>query len=132
MNNTFQKLIDNNICFAVCISVNTLKNISVENVSKSYFIVVHNNQIKDVRKLGMLNFHRNKDYNDIWEYNMQKTKIEEFKSISDTMFKKVLHNKFGRIYELKRESFSENYKKIHKVNTGLQKLIEEKLKRVTI
>ena len=55
-----------------------------------------------------MGFHRTHEYLNVFERDLSVTEISEFKSNMDK-FVKVQHNQFGRVYELKNNSF----KKLH-------------------
>jgi hypothetical protein len=96
----FELLFEKQICFAVAIFITRMKNISIEENRSDYFVIVSD---IDAKKLGV-NFHRTSGYKNVYERDLSDSEILEFKKIQDK-FIKVLHNNYGRVYELKDNSF---------------------------
>ncbi len=106
---TFMELLINqNICFAVCVNINSFINSGEERSSKDYFILLHES---DAEKMIGCSYRNSKDYPSLREKNMNNNQISEFKKKID-LFDKIIHNKYGRIYELKNNSFKEMYKQL--------------------
>ena len=101
----FEVLFEKEICFAVNVSINTFKGKGLDESSKDYFLIV---QEKDLNDLENMNFERTNDYANVYERDLSVDEITEFKTIMDK-FVKVQHNQFGRVYELRNNSF----KKLH-------------------
>jgi hypothetical protein len=96
----FEVLFEKGICFAVNVGFNRLD----EN-SKYYFLIVQKQDLKDLKNM---NFERTDDYANVYERDLSADEITEFKTNMDK-FVKVQHNQFGKVYELKNNSF----KKLH-------------------
>jgi hypothetical protein len=101
----FEVLFEKEICFAVNVSLNTFKGNGIDENSRDYFLIVLKQDIKELKKMG---FHRTTDYSNVFERDLSVNEIREFKTYMDK-FVKVQHNQFGRVYELKNNSF----KKLH-------------------
>jgi len=99
----FEVLFEKKICFAVNVSINTFKGKGVDENSRDYFLIV---QKKDLEKLEDMNFERTSDYKNVYERDMSEVEIIEFKTYQEK-FIKVKHNEYGRVYELKNNSFKE-------------------------
>lgn len=114
----FEMLFEEKICFTVNVSIRTVKIKSVEENSRAYFIIVHESDLNDIiingeiskhsKEINKFIFYRTDEYPDIFERDLSDDDIIEFKKHM-TKFIKVKHNKFGRIYELKGNSFKEMY-----------------------
>ena len=98
------KLIEANVCFAVCVSTSTFKVLAVTDNSKDYFIIAKKD---DVIRLG--DFNRVDIYDDIVSKNLTEAEIVDFKR-KQSLFIKVQHDENGRVYELKGNSFKQKYK----------------------
>ena len=111
-------LFEKEICFAVNVSIRTFKIKSVEENSRAYFIIVHESDLNDIiingeiskhsKEINKFIFYRTDEYPDVFERDLSDDDIIEFKKHMNK-FIKVKHNKFGRIYELKGNSFKEMY-----------------------
>lgn len=114
----FKVLFEKGICFAVNVSIRTFKIKSVEENSRAYFIIVHESDLNDTiidgeisehsKEINEFRFYRTDEYPDIFERDLSEYDIIEFKKHMNK-FIKVKHNKFGRVYELKGNSFKEMY-----------------------
>ncbi len=98
----FDKLFDKKICFAVGVGVNTFKGCGIDMYSRDYFILIHQ---KDLCQFPKKTFTVTSITKQIYERELNISEIEEFKTITDR-FNKVIHNQYGRIYELKDSSLS--------------------------
>lgn len=114
----FKVLFENEICFAVNVSIKTFKIKSVEENSRAYFIIVHESDLNDVvidgkisehsKEINKFIFYRTDEYPDVFERDLSDDDIVEFKEYM-SKFVKVKHNKYGRVYELKNNSFKKLY-----------------------
>ena len=114
----FEMLLESKICFTVNVSIRTFKIKSVEENSRDYFIIVHESDLNDIiineeiskhsKEINKFIFYRTDEYPDVFERDLSDDDIIEFKKHMNK-FIKVKHNKFGRIYELKGNSFKEMY-----------------------
>ena len=119
----FEVLFEKGICFTVNIS--TLKIKGVEESSRAYFIIVHESDLNDIiingeiskhsKEINKFRFYRTDEYQDIFERDLSEDDIIEFKEYMNK-FIKVKHNKFGRVYELKGNSFKEMYESKKQIN----------------
>lgn len=97
----FEVLFEKEICFAVNVSLNTFKGKGIDENSRDYFLIV---QKQDLKELKNMNFKKTNDYANVYERDLSVCEIAEFKTYMDK-FVKVQHNQFGRVYELKNNSF---------------------------
>lgn len=114
----FKVLFENGICFAINVSIRTFKIKSVEENSRAYFIIVHESDLNDIvinsktsehsKEINGFTFYRTDEYPDVFERDLSDDDIVEFKEHM-CKFVKVKHNKFGRVYELKNNSFKKLY-----------------------
>ena len=102
----FEVLFEKEICFAVNVSLNTFKGKGIDKTSRDYFLIV---QKQDLKELKNMNFKKTNVYVNVYERDLSVSEIAEFKTYMDKLVK-VQHNQFGRVYELKNNSF----KKLHK------------------
>ena len=119
----FEVLFEKEICFAVSASLNRL-----DEGSRDYFLIV---QEQDLKYLKNMNFERTDDYANVFERDLSADEIKEFKTNMDK-FVEVQHNQFGRVYELKNNSFKKLYER-NKLATQLilttMKIFDEKEKQ---
>jgi hypothetical protein len=101
----FEVLFEKEICFAVIVSLNTFNGKGIDENSRDYFLIVHEHDLKELKNM---NFKKTDDYVNVYERDLSVSEIAEFKTYMDK-FVKVQHNQFGRVYELKNNSF----KKLH-------------------
>ena len=101
----FEVLFDKEICFAVNVSLNIFKGKGIDENSRDYFIIVQKQDLKELKNMG---FKRTNYYANVYERDLSAKEITEFKKQMEK-FVKVQHNSFGRVYELKNNSF----KKLH-------------------
>jgi len=99
----FQYLTDKAICYSVCISTKEANNRSLTGNSRNYFITVKKSDIKPKIK-DKWSFKNVSDQPNVLIRDMTGHEEREFKEISDK-FTKVIHDKDGRVCELKSESF---------------------------
>jgi len=121
----FEVLFEKGICFTVNISIRTLRIKSVEENSRAYFIIVHESDLNDImingeiskhsKEINKFIFYRIDEYPDVFERDLSDDDIIEFKKHMNK-FIKVKHNKFGRIYELKGNSFKKLYESKKQIN----------------
>lgn len=114
----FEILFEAKICFTVNVSIRTFKIKSVEENSRAYFIIVHESDLNDIiingetskhsKEINKFIFYRTDEYPDVFERDLSDDDIIEFKKHMNK-FIKVKHNKFGRVYELKNNSFKKLY-----------------------
>ena len=102
------RLIEMNVNFAVCISINTFVNKGVSHNSRDYFLIIRKSRSCILKKLGFKEL-GNAEFKALMIRELKRGEIEEFKNLSDSVFRKVEHSKYGRVYELKSKSFKEHY-----------------------
>ena len=106
MKTIFEKLKEKNVCYSVIVSLVKCKLVSIEGSKKEYSIIIHQN---DLEKLKGLGFYTTDTYKFvIYERDLQDDEVLEFKKIIED-FEKVQHDKDGKIYELKNNSFKKMY-----------------------
>ncbi|MCL2650074.1 MAG: hypothetical protein FWD60_03480 [Candidatus Azobacteroides sp.] len=102
--NIFDVLHENNICFAVCAYENRLKGGDLDMYSKDYYIIINRCDVEFVD----YKFKKIKKYENVFEWELSNRDVIIFlKNIEK--FVKVRHNKYGRVYELKGNSFKESF-----------------------
>jgi len=106
-----QTLIASGICFAVSVSDNFFKNKAEYHTRKEFYIICKSSQRqkgltqKNLMDYGFILDEKTR----LYEYKMTDEEIALFKEEQD-LFVKVLHNEYGRIYELKGKEFKKFYK----------------------
>lgn len=100
-----EKLIESGVCFAVVIAQSSFKVRHVEFGGKDTFILI-------ASKDKIEGFEESETIQGTMEYDMSQEDLEYFKTVSEKLFQKVLHESEGRVYELKDNSFTEYIKKI--------------------
>ena len=110
MENIFDILFGENICFAIGKGRINCKIKSIENSAIDYFIIIKRGDLKNNEEV-QFGFKKTncREYYDILEKTMNEEEISIFKNMLDK-FIKVQSNKNGRIFELKDNSFKEYYK----------------------
>lgn len=105
MRNVFDVLLAKSICFSVVVALTTFRVRSVQDHNVDYFIIIHET---DKPVLKGYKFYLSDNYNRVYEYTLSKKEIDFFKN-NVNMFKKIIHDKNGRVYELKNNSFKDKY-----------------------
>jgi hypothetical protein len=106
MKTIFEQLKEKNVCYSVIVSLITNNLTSIEGSKKEYSIIIHR---KDLEKLKGLGFYANRDYKFvIYERDLDNNEVLKFKEIIED-FVKVQHDKDGKVYELKNNSFKKMY-----------------------
>ncbi len=103
----FEILFEKKVCYAVLVSVFTFKNKAIGIFSNEFCIIIDK---RDLKKVGNTAFYQNKEYDNIFEYNLNDNEITEFK-LNMNNYVKVKHTEHGRVYELKNNSFKKYMKK---------------------
>jgi hypothetical protein len=104
----FNALVENRVCFAVCVAFNSFINREVAAFSKDYFVIINKCDAKRVKELT---FYATEGYKQVCERNLSADEIGIFKE-NINKFTKVRHNEHGRVYELKGQSFKAVYDSI--------------------
>lgn len=106
----FNALTENDVCFAVCIASSSFISREVAAFSKDYFVIINKCDEKRVKEVT---FYSTEGYKQVCERNLSTDEIEEFRSNKDK-FVKVRNNEYGRVYELKGQSFKVAYDSLRK------------------
>lgn len=124
MKNIFNELEQENITYAVCVSL--IKSTFDSGISQREYYIIANK--KDVA--GRYGFTTGSDagYRNVYERDLSDSERFTFLETMDR-YTKVLNNTHGRVYELKGESFKSNYNKNKQVN---KKVIKPKGKQLDI
>ena len=104
----FDTLFESRVCFAVCIANNSFINREVAAFSKDYFVIINK---CDARRVNEFTFYPTERYKQVCERNLSADEIEVFKMKKDK-FVNVRRNEYGRVYELKEQSFKAVYDNI--------------------
>jgi len=104
--NIFDVLFEKNICFAVCVSANRLICEDFDMHSNNYFVIINRCDVEAV--VSDLIFYKTDGYKQIFECKLSQNDVNVFKRII-SKFVKVKHIKYGRIYELRGNSFKETF-----------------------
>ena len=100
-----EKLIESGVCFAVVIAQSSFKVRHMEFGGKDMFILI-------ASKDKIEGFEESETISGTMEQDMSQEDLEYFKTVSEKLFKKVLHKSDGRVYELQDNAFTEYIKKI--------------------
>lgn len=106
----FDILFENEICFAVCVASSKFINREVAAFAKDYFIIINK---CDEERVKELTFYPSEGYKQVCQRSLSEDEIRVFRR-NKGKFVKVLHNEYGRIYELKGQSFKDSYERIQK------------------
>jgi len=106
MKNIFEDLQSKGICYAVGVALNTFRSIAQETNSREFFIIAAETDTEKLRDLDFKKSDRKKQ--DLIERELNQEEIRIFKTMPET-FTKVKHNRHGRIYELRKNSFKEYF-----------------------
>jgi len=109
--NILDVLFEKNICFAVCAFSSRCINNGLEVCSTDYIVIINQCDVELVE--SDFTFHQTDNYKQVFERKLSPDDVEFLKKYQDR-FVKVKHNKYGRVYELKGNSFKaafENNKK---------------------
>ncbi len=97
----FNALYENGVCYAVCIATKSFINREVTSFSKDYFVIINKCDEKRVKEFT---FYPTEGYKQVCERNLSTDEIEVFRW-NKGKFIKVQSNEYGRVYELKGQSF---------------------------
>lgn len=107
--NSIQKLLEANICFAILKETTTAK---VANFFRNnYFIVILR---KDFDKSLKIPFAKSKDFDDVFECDLENEEVQYLKDNLDE-FTEIVIPKQGKVFELKNNSFKQHYE-LHSQN----------------
>ena len=105
----FDTLFESCVCFAVCVASNSFINREVAAFSKDYFVIINK---RDAKRVNEFTFYPTEGYKQVCERNLSADEIGIFKE-NINKFTKVRHNEYGRVYELKGQSFKAVYDHIN-------------------
>lgn len=98
----FEVLDETGIPHAICINVQEMKLKTIYDVSKQWFILIPQSEKKRIHGYG---FKNSEGRHDVAERDLTEEEIAYFKK-NQNDYLKILHNRDGRIYELKGNSLS--------------------------
>lgn len=104
----FDALSENGVCFAVCVASSSFINWEVAAFSKDYFVIINKCDEKRVKEFT---FYPTEGYKQICQRSLTTDEIVEFRS-NKNKFIKIRSNEYGRVYELKVQSFKASYDNI--------------------
>tara|TARA_R110000851_G_scaffold315838_1_gene478607 strand:+ start:283 stop:657 length:375 start_codon:yes stop_codon:yes gene_type:complete len=107
--NIFQELDKRKVCYSVVKAKETLIEAEIDEFSYDCFILVDSRDVKMLKKLGFKK--QTKTKHKIHQKTLDEQQTKEFDQIKDTL-DLVVRNEFGKVYELKNNSF----KKRHGIN----------------
>ena len=104
----FSTLSECGVCFAVCVASSSFINREVAAFSKDYFVIINK---CDAKRVNEFTFYPTERYKQVCERNLSANEIVVFKMNKDK-FVNVRRNEYGRVYELKEQSFKAVYDNI--------------------
>ena len=106
MKSIFDILNDSKVCYSVCVAIQKFKSEGSGLSSKDYYILARYADINSINSIKN-KFRKSENFNhETSEYSLNDTEIKQFK-LNQHLFIKVQHDKNGRVYELKSNSFKE-------------------------
>jgi len=99
--NIFEALFEKRICFAVCISSNSFAGGETQVCSAEYAVIINSCDAALIEKYP---FCKAEGYEQILLRKLSDNEIQFFQT-NQEKFVKVKHNEYGRVYELKGNSF---------------------------
>lgn len=103
---TFEILNDEQICYAVGVSF--IKSVATRETVKEYYVIIHNTDLTEKERKKYRFSESTIGTQNVFEKTLNRTEKNIFKNKQD-LYVKVQHNKDGRVYELKENSFSKYY-----------------------
>ena len=104
--NIIEVLFEKNLCFAVCAFSNRSINKGLKVRSTDYAIIINQSDAELVE--SNYTFNQTDNYKQVFERNLSPDDVEVLKEYKDR-FVKIKHNEYGRVYELKGNSFKDSY-----------------------
>ena len=107
----FETLFDSGVVFGVCVTIERFGkrgSLDVGMSGKEYSVMIWKGDIGKVKGIGFSGI-GGKEYPHLVEHVLGGEDVEDFKRL-ERLFKKVVHNKEGRVYELRGKSFSAYYR----------------------
>jgi hypothetical protein len=101
-------LLESGLCFAVCIASSKFINREISAFSKDFFVIINK---CDEERVKELTFYQAEGYKQICQRSLSEDEIRVFRKNKDK-FVKILHNEYGRVYELKQLSFKKSFDRI--------------------
>lgn len=117
METIFEKLDELRVCYALAMNYDYLKNIDVDAVSKSYFVIISKSDLKKADGLGFKKIQDSRQH--IAEFDISDSEAK--KAIRSDKFIKVKENEHGMVWELKTKSFKQ-YMQLKKNMPKLKRL----------
>ena len=106
--NIFQELDKRKVCYSVVKAKETLIEAEIDEFSYDCFILVDSRDVKMLKKLGFKK--QTKTKHKIHQKTLDEQQTKEFDQIKDTL-DLVVRNEFGKVYELKNNSFKKRHDK---------------------
>ncbi len=98
----FDELFEKDVCFAVCAASSRFINEEIGWFSTDYFVIVHRSELYVIEGFT---FYQTDEYRQVYERKLSATDIEAFKMLHLNKFVKIMHNAYGRVYELRDKPF---------------------------
>jgi hypothetical protein len=99
--NIFERLDERGIAYAVVVSRFTMR-ADIDRYINDYCIVIDG---FDYNHLGLKSFRRSDDYVNVYERNLSPAEVRWWKENKLDQMEKVIHNQYGRVYEIQGKSF---------------------------
>lgn len=112
----FEKLLENKTCFAIVVEFVKLKIEGFERTGWEYTLIIRREDLSHFPR-GL--FTKAPDYKNVFEHTMTNGDLLEFKEHSEK-FHKVHRDEYGKVYELKGNSFKKYHDslKVKKANSS--------------
>ncbi len=104
----FDALFQAGVCFAVCVASSKFINQEAAAFAKDYFIIINKCDEKHFKEHT---FYPAEGYKQVCQRNLSTDEIEVFRRNKNN-FVRVKSNEYGRVYELKEQSFKDSYDRI--------------------
>jgi len=104
--NIFEVLFEKNICFAVCAFSSHCVNKGLAVCSTDYAVIINQCDVELIE--SDFTFHQMDSYKQVFERKLSSDDVEVLRNYHGR-FVKVKHNKNGRVYELKGNSFKTSF-----------------------
>lgn len=104
----FDALFEAGVCFAVCVASSKFINREVAAFAKDYFIIINKCDEKHFKEHT---FYPAEGYKRVCLRSLAEDEIRIFRKNKDK-FVKIQSNEYGRVYELKEQSFKDSYDRI--------------------
>ena len=104
--NIFEGLFEKNVCFAICAFSSYCINKELELCTTDYIVIINQCDVELVE--NEFTFYQTEDYKQVFERKLSRVDVKVLKKYQDS-FVKVKHDKYGRVYELKGNSFKTSF-----------------------